>query len=138
MKLSGMSKLRKKIERQSTVRVEFARLFYDRNRAICAAQLTVCNWPAVPFRREAATDSFPLVKRRAPRASDRHPAVVPRLAKLHLRLLRHLECVVNLDSEVSHRALEFGVAEQELHSPEVLGATVDKGRLGPPPMPLSA
>jgi len=56
---------------------------------------------------------------------------VPGLAKLHLSLLRHFQRVVNFDSDVTHRALEFSVPKQELNSPKVLGAALDQRRLGP-------
>jgi hypothetical protein len=52
------------------------------------------------------------------------PPVVPSLARLHLCLLRHFQCVVHLDPEITHRTLKFGVPEQELNGPEVLGATI--------------
>jgi len=40
--------------------------------------------------------------------------------------------VIHLDAEISDRALDLGVAEQELDGSQVTGAPVDQGRLGPP------
>ena len=57
-------------------------------------------------------------------------AVATSLARLHLGLLRDLERVVDLGSEVTDGACELGVAEQELDGSEVLGATMDQRRLG--------
>lgn len=66
-------------------------------------------------------------------------AFCPRLAPLNqdannpsgFRLLGHFQCVVDLDAEVTHSALELGVAEQELHRAEILRSALDQGRLGP-------
>jgi hypothetical protein len=49
---------------------------------------------------------------------------------LHLRLLSHFERVVYLDAEISNRAFKFRVAEQQLHRPQVLGASVNQRSLG--------
>ena len=49
---------------------------------------------------------------------------------LHLSLFGDLQRVVDLDSEVSDGALEFGVTEQELNRPEIPGPPVDQRRLG--------
>ena len=42
-------------------------------------------------------------------------AVAAALGKLNFGLLRNLQSVIHLDSEVSDRALEFRVAEEELN-----------------------
>jgi hypothetical protein len=39
--------------------------------------------------------------------------------------------VIDLDAEVSDGTFDFGVAEQELHGPQVTSAPVDQGRFGP-------
>jgi hypothetical protein len=45
---------------------------------------------------------------------------------LHLGLLGDLQRIVNLDSEVAHRALQLGMAEQQLHHSEILCSSVDQ------------
>jgi hypothetical protein len=61
--------------------------------------------------------------------SDFAGKVAPAMRQ-HLSLLRHFQCVVDLDPEVTHSALKFGVPERELNSSEVLGPTIDQRRLG--------
>ena len=46
--------------------------------------------------------------------------------------LRDLDRVVDLDAEVANRALDLGVAKQELNGSKVPGSSVDQRRLGPP------
>lgn len=41
-----------------------------------------------------------------------------------LRLLGHFQCIINLNSEVSHRAFKFGVAKKQLDGTQVLGEVV--------------
>lgn len=48
-----------------------------------------------------------------------------------LRLLRDFKSVVDLDTQVPHGRLQFGMAEQQLYSSEVLGASIDQRCLGP-------
>ena len=60
------------------------------------------------------------------------PAVAAGPVKLHFRLLCHFQSIVDLDTEVTHSALQFGVPEQELNSSEVLGPTIDQCRLSSP------
>jgi hypothetical protein len=43
--------------------------------------------------------------------------------------LRNLKGVVDLDAQISHRALDLRVAEEQLNRPQVAGALVDQGRL---------
>jgi hypothetical protein len=50
--------------------------------------------------------------------------------QLHLSLLSHLQSVVDLDSQVSNRALELGMPKQQLHCSEILRSTIDQGGLG--------
>ncbi len=50
---------------------------------------------------------------------------------LHFSLLRDFQRIIDLDAKVPHRALQFGVAEQELDRPDVLRAPVNQGRLCP-------
>jgi len=65
------------------------------------------------------------------------PAVAPNLAKLHLCLLRHLQCVVHLDSEVTDCALQLGVTKQELNGPEVLRLLLQHNRSRTNPIPMA-
>jgi hypothetical protein len=46
-------------------------------------------------------------------------------------LFRYGQGVINLDAEVSGGAFDLGVAEQELHRPQVTSSPVDQGRFGP-------
>jgi hypothetical protein len=39
---------------------------------------------------------------------------------LHLGLLGDFQRIINFDSEIAHRALQPGVAEEQLHNSEVL------------------
>jgi hypothetical protein len=45
-------------------------------------------------------------------------------------LLRYRNGVINLDAEVSYGALDLGVTEEQLYSPQISGAPVNKRRLG--------
>jgi len=47
-----------------------------------------------------------------------------------INLLRDRQRVVDLDAQISNRALELAVAEQQLHGAEVAGFAVDQRRLG--------
>jgi hypothetical protein len=47
-------------------------------------------------------------------------------------LFSHLEGIVNLDAEVAYRAFKVRVTQEQLDSPEVLGAPVNQGRPRPP------
>ena len=51
---------------------------------------------------------------------------------LDLGLLRNFQGVVDLNAEIPHSALQLRMTEQELNSPQVLGALVNWRRLGPP------
>jgi len=41
-------------------------------------------------------------------------------------LFSYREGVIDLNAEVSDGAFDFGVAEQELHGPQVAGSTIDQ------------
>ena len=49
------------------------------------------------------------------------------LTALNLCLFCQLESIIHLDPQVSNRTFQFGVTEQYLHCPQVLGPTVDHG-----------
>ncbi len=66
--------------------------------------------------------------RSAPVGADRLGAGLP----LYLGLLGHLQGVVHLDAEVTDRAFELGMSEQQLDRAQVLGPAVDQGRLRSP------
>jgi hypothetical protein len=53
--------------------------------------------------------------------------VRPEMISLDLSLLGYLECVVNLDSNVSRGAFQFGMAKQELNSPKVFSSACISG-----------
>ena len=55
-------------------------------------------------------------------ASDRSPA----MTRSNLGLLRHLEGIVDLGSQVANRAFQLCAAEQQLHRPKVLRPPVDQ------------
>jgi hypothetical protein len=61
-----------------------------------------------------------------PPGSRRATAVDWSPARLQLNLLRHLERVVDLDAEVSDRALKLSVAEEKLAGAKVAGLLVDQ------------
>jgi hypothetical protein len=48
----------------------------------------------------------------------------------HVNLFGHLECVINLDAEVSRGALDLGMAEQQLNCPQVAGSAIDQRGVG--------
>jgi len=41
-------------------------------------------------------------------------------------LFRYGEGVVDLNAEIAHRTLNLGVAEQQLHSPQIPGSAVNQ------------
>lgn len=49
---------------------------------------------------------------------------------LDIDLLRHRQRIIDLGPEVTHRALEIGVTEQQLYGSEVFCASVDKHCFG--------
>ena len=55
-----------------------------------------------------------------------------RLKSSYLGLFCHLECIVDFDAEVAYRALQLRMTEEQLDSPEILGAPVDQRCLRPP------
>ena len=48
-----------------------------------------------------------------------------------VNLFRYGEGIIDLDAEIAHGALDLGMAEQELHSPQVARAPVDQSCLRP-------
>jgi hypothetical protein len=40
-------------------------------------------------------------------------------------LLRYGKSIIDLDAKVAHRALDFGVAKQELHGSEIASAPIE-------------
>ena len=48
-----------------------------------------------------------------------------------LGLFRQLQGVIDLDSEISHSAFNFAVAQEQLHGPQVLRSLVDQRRFRP-------
>ena len=48
-----------------------------------------------------------------------------------LRLLGDFKGVIYLDTEIPHGRLKLGVAQEQLHGTQVLGAPVNQRRLGP-------
>lgn len=47
-----------------------------------------------------------------------------------MSLLRHFECIVYFDAEVSNGAFQFGVPKQQLDGAQILCAPVDQRDLG--------
>jgi len=50
----------------------------------------------------------------------------------NIDLFGYRDSVINLDAEVSHGALDLGVAEEELNGTQVSCAPIDQRGLGPP------
>jgi hypothetical protein len=48
----------------------------------------------------------------------------------HVNLFGHLECIIDLDAEVSRGALDLGMAEQQLNRPQVAGSAIDQRGFG--------
>ncbi len=55
-------------------------------------------------------------------------AALPTYFRSHF--LGDLNCIVNLDTKISNRALDLRVAQQQLHRAQVAGSPIDKRRLG--------
>jgi hypothetical protein len=55
----------------------------------------------------------------------------PAPTSLDLSLLRHFKGVINLNSKISHCTFKFGVTEQQLYSPQILGSPMNQRRFGP-------
>ena len=47
-------------------------------------------------------------------------------------LFCHSQGIIDLYAKILDRAFDLGMAQQELHGPQVSGATVNEGRLGSP------
>jgi len=52
------------------------------------------------------------------------------LRGLHFSLFGHLKGIIDLDAEVSHRALKLRMPKEQLHYPEILGPAINQGGLG--------
>jgi hypothetical protein len=52
--------------------------------------------------------------------------------RLYVGLLSHFQGVVHLNAEVTDRALQLRVPEEDLNGPQVLRPAVDQGCLRPP------
>ncbi len=63
-------------------------------------------------------------------ASDRGRRPLPILLVSDFGLPRHVQGIINLNSEVSDGALELGMTEQQLNRSEILGSLVDQSSLG--------
>jgi hypothetical protein len=57
--------------------------------------------------------------------SDRSPTAARLCLRSNLSLLRHFQCIVHLDAKIPYSALKLGMPEEQLHSTEVLRATID-------------
>jgi hypothetical protein len=67
---------------------------------------------------------------RAPISGGQSATALPRYSDVNL--LGDREGVIDLDAEVSDRALHLGVPEEQLNRAEVPGSPIDQGRLGSP------
>ena len=79
-----------------------------------------------PSARMAAANSEPLNDRSWPVGEQMRRQPAESIKSLNLGLLGDLQRIVNLNSEVAHRAFQLGVAEQQLHYPEILCSSVDQ------------
>ena len=48
----------------------------------------------------------------------------------NIRLLRYLQCIINLNPEISHRAFKLGMSWQQMDGASIFGAAVDQRGLG--------
>jgi hypothetical protein len=46
--------------------------------------------------------------------------------RLNFRLFRHFKNVINLNTEIPHSTFKFRMAEQQLYSPQILGASINQ------------
>jgi hypothetical protein len=46
-------------------------------------------------------------------------------------LLGYRQSIIDFDTKIANRALDLGVAEQQLDGPRIAGAAIDQGGLGP-------
>ena len=44
---------------------------------------------------------------------------------LHVDLLGYSQSIINLDAKIANRALDLGVAKQQLDGPQIAGAAID-------------
>jgi hypothetical protein len=47
-------------------------------------------------------------------------------------LLGYRQSIINLDTKIANRALDLGMAKEQLDGPQIAGAAIDHGGLGPP------
>ncbi len=66
-----------------------------------------------------------------PSPEGRPPASALRTTHSDFDLFRYCESIVNFDPKISHRALNLRMAKQKLNRPQISGATVNEGNLGP-------
>jgi DICT domain-containing protein len=66
-----------------------------------------------------------------PQLAGQRPSRRPAPTSLGLSLFRHFKGVINLNAKISHCTFKFGVAEQQLYSPRILGSPIDQRRFGP-------
>jgi hypothetical protein len=45
-----------------------------------------------------------------------------------INLFRYCQGVIDLDAEISDRAFDLGMPEQQLHNPEIASPSIDQGR----------
>ena len=50
----------------------------------------------------------------------------------HVDLLGDGQSIINLDAQIANRAFDLGVTEQQLDGPQIAGAAINQGGLGPP------
>ena len=71
--------------------------------------------------------SLPFLARRRPKGTGRACPLCPSISDVNL--FRYGKRVVNLNAQISNGAFDFCVAQQELHSAQVAGPSVDQSRL---------
>jgi hypothetical protein len=49
----------------------------------------------------------------------------------HVDLLGYRQSIINLDTKIANRALDLGMAKQQLDGPQITGPAIDEGGLGP-------
>jgi hypothetical protein len=49
----------------------------------------------------------------------------------HVDLLGYGQSIINLDTKIANRALDLGMAEQQLDGPQIAGTAIGYGGLGP-------
>jgi len=49
----------------------------------------------------------------------------------HVDLLGYRQSIINLDTKIANRALDLGMAKEQLDCPQIAGAAIDHGGFGP-------